>query len=213
MPDTPMVRVQLRYMDEATFVQRFAPNVTRGGIFLASRSPHPVGTVVAFEVAILQGPPLLAGTGKVTWVRERNPVEPHRAHGMGVQFLALDPGSRPMLERLLECKHLPPRFTPPVAVMDRSRGDAAPRFSGSAGSAGPAGSPAEDGQPDWAGNLAGWIDDQGVRDAVDRARALACKVDEDLEALLVRDRRSPSPDEALTELPRLLGLRRPGPAS
>jgi uncharacterized protein (TIGR02266 family) len=208
-----MVRVQLRYMDEATFVQRFAPNVTRGGIFLASRSPHPVGTVVAFEVAILQGPPLLAGTGKVTWVRERNPVEPHRAHGMGVQFLALDPGSRPMLERLLECKHLPPRFTPPVAVMDRSRGDAAPRFSGSAGSAGPAGSPAEDGQPDWAGNLAGWIDDQGVRDAVDRARALACKVDEDLEALLVRDRRSPSPDEALTELPRLLGLRRPGPAS
>jgi len=38
-PDVPLVRIQLRYPDEATFIHRFAPNVTRGGIFIASRSP------------------------------------------------------------------------------------------------------------------------------------------------------------------------------
>ena len=61
--DVPLVRLQLRYPDEKVFLQRFAANVTRGGIFLASRNPFSVGTVIGFEVALMQGPPLLAGTG------------------------------------------------------------------------------------------------------------------------------------------------------
>lgn len=191
-----MVRIQLRYLDEATFLQRFAPNVTRGGIFLASRAPHPIGTVITFEVAILQGPPLLSGTGKVTWVREFSPAEPHRAHGMGVQFLELSPASRQMLDKLLTHKTLPPRLTPGAAVPAGGVASGGPRRPTPL----PAGADAE---------AATWIDDQGVKQAVDRARSLVCKVDEELEALLVRDRSmSPSPDEALSELPRLLGLRR-----
>lgn len=177
------------------FLQRFAPNVTRGGIFLASRSPHPIGTVISFEVSMLQGPPLLAGTGKVTWVREFNPAEPHRAHGMGVQFLELTASSRQMLEKLLERKNLPPRFTPPVAVTGT------PVAAGTPPTRTPEPPATLDGDP------ATWLDDQAVKLAVDRARLLAIKV-EDLDALLVRDRRTPSPDEALSELPRLLGLRR-----
>jgi len=99
-----LVRLQLRYPDEATFIHRFAPNVTRGGIFIASRSPYPVDTVINFEVSLVQGPPLLGGTGKVAWVREFNPQEPQRAHGMGVQFLNVAPGSRIKLDRLLAYK-------------------------------------------------------------------------------------------------------------
>jgi uncharacterized protein (TIGR02266 family) len=192
----PMVRIQLRYPDEATFIQRFSPNVTRGGIFLASRSPHPVGTVVAFEVAIIQGPPLLAGTGKVTWVREFNPEEPQRAHGMGVQFLQLTPSCRPLLERLLAYKARPARYTPvagvPTVAENAERHDSAPRTS----------SPSPDGDPSI------WIDDLGVRQAVDRARVLANKV-EDVESLRVREREDPaSLEEALAALPRLLGSKR-----
>ncbi len=194
-PDLPIVRIQLRYLDEATFLQRFAPNVTRGGIFLASRAPHPIGSVIAFEVTIMQGPPLLAGTGKVTWVREFNPTEPHRAHGMGVQFLDLVPGCRPMLDRLLAHKNLPPRLTPVSGVavgVDRGDGH---RLS------------ARDLPDSLDGDPSSWIDDQGLRQAIERARSLACKVEE-LDALLVRDRASPSLDEARAELPRLLDPRR-----
>jgi uncharacterized protein (TIGR02266 family) len=191
-----MVRIQLRYADEATFVQRFAPNVTRGGIFLASRSPHPTGTVIAFEVVIMQGPPLLAGTGKVTWVRDFNPNEPQRAHGMGVQFLQVAPGTRPMLDRLLEHKALPPRLTPvvsgpistPRAETRRSTPHNLPI--------------ALDGDPST------WIDDQAVKQAIDRARLLASKID-DVESLRVRDKEAPpSREEALADLPRLLSSRR-----
>lgn len=191
-----MVRIQLRYPDEATFIQRFAPNVTRGGIFLASRSPHPSGTVIAFEVAILQGPPLLAGTGKVTWVREFNPKEPQRAHGMGVQFIQVAPGSKPMLDKLIEHKSQPARPTPVAGEPSTS-----PRLD-SQGTPSAGLSPSLDGDPST------WIDDQAVKQAIDRARLLASKV-EDVEALLIRDKeKPPTVREALAELPRLLAPRR-----
>jgi len=194
-PDVPLVRLQLRYPDENTFIQRFAPNVTRGGIFLASRTPFPVGNVIAFEVSLMQGPPLLVGSGKVAWVREFNPQEPQRAHGMGVQFLKVDPACRPMLDRLLNYKSLPPRFTPiggvPITSPLPTQEQAAAKISGLL-----------------EGDPSTWIDDQGVRLATDRARFLASRI-EDVEVLRVRERdESASLDEALAGLSRLLGPRR-----
>ena len=194
-PDAPLVRIQLRYPDEATFIQRFAPNVTRGGIFLASRNPHPVGTTIGFEVALMQGAPLLFGTGKVSWVREFDPQEPQRAHGMGVQFLQLAPNCRLMLERLLKYKALPPRFTPvsgvPVSAQRPEQGLVSPQIPGQL-----------------EGDPSGWIDDQGVRVAADRARLLASRI-EDVESLRPHERDEPATlEEALAELPRLLGPRR-----
>ena len=194
-PEVPIVRIQLRYPDEGIFIQRFAPNVTRGGIFLASRTPHPVGVVIAFEVALTQGPPLLHGTGKVTWVRDYNPDEPQRAHGMGVQFLQIAQDSKPMLERLLAYKAQPPRYTPvsgvPVTVPRSTQESSSGRVYA-----------ALEGDPST------WIDDQGVRLAADRARLLASRI-EDVESLRVRERdESASLEEALAGLPRLLGPRR-----
>ena len=194
-PEVPIVRIQLRYPDEGIFIQRFAPNVTKGGIFLASRAPHPVGTVIAFEVALTQGPLLLHGTGRVSWVRDYNPDEPQRAHGMGVQFLKVDPDSKPMLNRLLAYKAQPPRYTPVSGVPVT-----APRPTQES-SSGRVYAPLE-------GDPSTWIDDQGVRLATDRARLLASRI-EDVESLRVRERdESASLEEALAGLPRLLGPRR-----
>jgi molecular chaperone DnaK len=203
-PDVPIVRLQLRYPDENTFVQRFAPNVTRGGIFLASRAPFPVGTVLGFEISLVSGPPLLGGTGKVAWVREFDPQEPQRAHGMGVQFIKVASGSRPMLERLLAFKAQPVRRTPVGGVplqMPRAQEDHAQAMAGAPGS-GPHKTMSLEGDPST------WIDDQGVRAAADRARMLASKV-EDVEALRTRERdEPPTIEQALADLPRLLGPRR-----
>lgn len=203
--DVPLVRLQLRYPDENVFLQRFATNVTRGGIFLASRSPFPVGTVIGFEVTLLQGPPLLAGTGKVAWVREFNPQEPQRAHGMGVQFLSVAPASRPMLDRLIARKAGPALRTPSGGVPITT-----PRPSASAIAPLPPDGAAGDRQgglsPD--GDPSTWIDDVGVRQAANRARVLASRV-EDVEALRTRDREEPPTiEQAVADLPRLLGPRR-----
>jgi uncharacterized protein (TIGR02266 family) len=193
-PDVPLVRIQLRYPDESVFLSRFAPNVTRGGIFLTSRSPHPVSSVIAFEVALMQGPPLLWGTGKVTWVRDYDPQEPQRAHGMGVQFLQVAPDAKPMLEKLLSYKNLPQRFTPAAGVPFTPA--PAPTRTASSDAL-----PVE-------GDPGTWIDDQGMRKAIDRARILARGVD-DVEVLRKRERdEPPTLEAALAQLPRLLATKR-----
>lgn len=192
-----LVRIYLRYPDADTFVARFAANVTRGGVFLASRKPRPVGEVVRFEIGLPQVPPLLFGTGRVTWVREFNPAEPHRAHGMGVQFILVDPSCRALLDRLLATKNAS-RPTPisgvPIVV-------ARPASAAFLAARGPVASPSPE-EPDE------WADDASVRRATDRARMLAGGADE-LESLLQR-----GPDEAhtlehaLADLPRILSPRR-----
>ena len=104
MTNTPAVRVRLKFKDLDTFVERFAANVTRGGVFIASRSPRPVGDSFPFEVQLAGGEIALAGEGKVIWVKEYNPDEPSKPHGMGVQFTRVDPGSRETLNRILRVK-------------------------------------------------------------------------------------------------------------
>jgi uncharacterized protein (TIGR02266 family) len=102
-PSAP-VRVRLRHPDLETFVERFAANVTRGGVFIASRAPRPVGDQFPFEVQLATGYVALAGEGKVIWVKEYNPIEPTKPHGMGVQFVSLSAPSREVLARMLKLK-------------------------------------------------------------------------------------------------------------
>jgi uncharacterized protein (TIGR02266 family) len=184
-----VVRVRLRYPDLETFVEKYAPNVTRGGIFLASREPRPVGEVLRFEVLLRQGGPVLSGEGRVTWVKEFNPAEPHRPYGMGVQFLFVDPAARPVLERLLQKKQLSrtgpqPTLASPAATESRPlpvvESNGAP--------------PAEDG-----------MDESTLKRTLERARMLSSRTD-DLDALLAADPEEPPAtlSQALAELPRLL---------
>jgi uncharacterized protein (TIGR02266 family) len=190
------VRVRLRYPDLDTFVEKFAPNVTRGGIFLASRDPRPVGQVLRFEVLLRQGGPVLSGQGRVTWVKEFNPAEPHRPYGMGVQFMHVDPQARGVLDRLLQKKQPRPSPLPqPIASPGRARLDVRPTERTPL-----LGEPLEDD-----------LDEAALRRTLERARVLSARTD-DLEALLATpatDEPPPTLAQALVDLPRLLAGRRP----
>ena len=91
-PPDASVRLHLKCPDAEDFVERFAPNVTRGGIFLATRDAREVGATIRFEIALLDDTVVFAGEGVVTWAKPK---------GMGVKFTTLDPATEPMLERLL----------------------------------------------------------------------------------------------------------------
>lgn len=188
VPDLPLVRVRLKYPDVDTLVERFSANVTRGGIFLASRDPKPVGTVIRFEVSLLGGTCVLAGEGRVTWVKPFDPTAPTRPHGMGVSFTRLDSGSREMFRRLVERREIgaarkaaapsPPSPRPPRTTRDL----VAPDLEG--------------------------MDDLALRRAADRARALAADLP-DVEALLVEEPDAPvEVKDALSGLSRYLQPRR-----
>src|SRR5436190_19911535 len=91
-PDS-WVRLHLKCSDPEDFIEKFALNVTRGGIFLPTREPSDVGESIRFELLLEDAAVVFAGEGIVTWAKPQ---------GMGVKFTALDPAMAPILERLLK---------------------------------------------------------------------------------------------------------------
>jgi uncharacterized protein (TIGR02266 family) len=199
--NTAPVRVRLRYPDLDTFVERFAANVTRGGVFIASRAPRPVGDQFAFEVQLANGLVALAGEGKVIWVKEFNPAEPAKPHGMGVQFVALSAPSRAILQRMLAIKSsqggkstlgaMPRGLTQPHPTLQSGRVNGAARAR-------------VDTTVDLAAEFG--LDEATLRRALDRAWGPGGRpVEEDLQGLLVAEPVEPvTLAQVLKELPRML---------
>src|SRR5215831_6789760 len=101
MATPAQMRIRLKYADVQTFVEKFAANVSRQGIFIPSKTPKPVDTLVRFELLLSDGTTrLLKGEGTVTWIRDFDPENPTRAHGMGVRFTKLDSESRRLIDRM-----------------------------------------------------------------------------------------------------------------
>ena len=98
------LRIRLKYPDEATFVQKYGTNISRGGVFIATRTPKPVGTTVRFEFQLADGDPIIRGEGQVAWVKPYDEQQPEKVHGMGVRFSGLDGPSRQVIERVLAWK-------------------------------------------------------------------------------------------------------------
>jgi uncharacterized protein (TIGR02266 family) len=195
---TQPVRIRLRYASFDALIDKFAPNVTRGGVFIASRTPLPIGSTFAFEIQLAGGEVALAGDGKVTWVKAFDPAAPQKAHGMGVQFLRLDNPSRELLNKILARKAQVAGAAPgrPMGL-----GGSGAHKIGTNGTA----LPKVDTSVDLASEFG--VDEARLRRAVDRNWLGAKGVGEieEIEKLLKPEPVEPvSVTQALAELPRLL---------
>ena len=103
------MRIRLKYPDEDTFIRKYSPNINRNGMFIQSRVPPEVGTVLRFQVVLSDGTSLLHGKGRVVWIKEYDAKSPTKAHGMGVRFLALDESSRELIERVMILRDTAPK--------------------------------------------------------------------------------------------------------
>src|SRR5687767_5418248 len=88
------LRIKLRYTQLEQFISKFATNLSRSGMFLASRNPKPVGTRIHFELRLADDSRLIDGLGEVRWTREYDKNAPDLAYGMGIFLLELGPESR-----------------------------------------------------------------------------------------------------------------------
>jgi uncharacterized protein (TIGR02266 family) len=100
---TASMRIKLKYPDVETFIQKYAVNISRGGIFIATKNPKPVGTFVKFEFLLSDATTssIIRGEGQVQWTKEFDPATPNKAHGMGVKFSRLDADSQAVVDRAL----------------------------------------------------------------------------------------------------------------
>jgi len=93
------VPVRYRYASIIDFVETQSVNVSRTGMFVASESPLPMGTLVQFEFALADGFVILKGTAEVVRAVPGSGKQPS---GMGLRFQDLEDKSRKLIERIVE---------------------------------------------------------------------------------------------------------------
>jgi uncharacterized protein (TIGR02266 family) len=107
------VTLKIKFKSETLeqFIERYAVDVSQGGIFIRTKDPLAVGTQMKFEFQLRDASPLIAGEGTVVWTRENDPSRPAIAPGMGVRFDRLGDGSQSVLEKILaeKAKQAPQR--------------------------------------------------------------------------------------------------------
>jgi uncharacterized protein (TIGR02266 family) len=102
----PPINLRIKFRSESIeqFIERYAVDVSRGGIFIRTREPLTVGTQLKLDFQFQNGSALMAGDGTVVWIREVDPNRTNVPPGMGVRFDKLTPESQAVLEQLLSEK-------------------------------------------------------------------------------------------------------------
>lgn len=107
-PASLKVKYKSGTVDE--FVEQFGTDVSLGGIFIKTKKPIEIGALLKLELQLSNASPVIHGVGRVCWRREPGP-DPSLPAGMGIKFIKLDPGSRTIVERMVQSRGgVPSRF-------------------------------------------------------------------------------------------------------
>ena len=105
-PISLKVRFKSATLDE--FIEQYSQDISRGGIFIKSKTPMSVGTLLKFEFQLKDESRLIHGVGRVVWRREAGGDEPP---GMGIKFIKMDPESRSLVDEMVQARgDAPGRF-------------------------------------------------------------------------------------------------------
>ncbi|MEW6430363.1 MAG: TIGR02266 family protein [Myxococcota bacterium] len=87
--------VRLPFGSPEEFLRRYGANLSRGGVYLRSKTLRAPGTTLTLEVKLQNGQRVLYATAVVAWVTGNRG---HGVPGMGFKFITLDAASRRFLE-------------------------------------------------------------------------------------------------------------------
>lgn len=100
------IELKVDYKHLNGFFADYTKNISRGGTFIATDKPLPVGTVFRFEITIPGEASPFRLNGEVSWVRGEAPQP-----GMGIRFVFTDDTEKRELESVVEklmIEHLGP---------------------------------------------------------------------------------------------------------
>ena len=101
-------RIRLGYSDISSFVDGYAANISKGGIFVPTKQPRDKGAEVRFELLLKDGSTAVSGVGRVAWTKPFDAARPAERYGMGVEFTTLEGSSEEVVRQALawRAKHL-----------------------------------------------------------------------------------------------------------
>jgi type IV pilus assembly protein PilZ len=97
--DRAASEIRVEYRTVGSFLSDYALNLSKGGMFIHSEHPLPVGATVRL-VFLLPGLPFMFDlTGRVRWVQAVAPdADASHPSGMGIEFIQVDERVRKRLE-------------------------------------------------------------------------------------------------------------------
>lgn len=93
------VKLEVHYRTQGAFLVSYTVNLSKGGIFLESSTPLPIGTEVSLRLEV-PGAGTLDLVGQVAWVRQRAPDG--LPDGMGIQLRPIDDRYGEAIDRMVE---------------------------------------------------------------------------------------------------------------
>ncbi|MGB0678982.1 MAG: TIGR02266 family protein [Polyangiales bacterium] len=99
------LKVRFRSATVDDFIERYSIDISRGGLFIQSKNPMPIGTLLKFEFQLQDESRLIHGVGRVAWLRPASePEDPDNPPGMGIKFIKMDPSSRALVNSIVEAR-------------------------------------------------------------------------------------------------------------
>jgi type IV pilus assembly protein PilZ len=80
------IELKVEYKRVNTFFADYTKNISRGGTFIATERPLPIGTEFVFALGIPQLAEPLKLTGKVIWITKPEEGSQANPAGMGIEF-------------------------------------------------------------------------------------------------------------------------------
>ena len=79
------VQLEVQYRTSGNFLVAYSTNLSKGGLFLSTEDPLPVGSTLRLKIAVPGIDEAIEADATVTWVRPRATPEGH-PRGMGLEF-------------------------------------------------------------------------------------------------------------------------------
>lgn len=96
------VRMDYRNRGGGDFLFEYSMNISKGGIFILTEDPLPVGTLVEMRFQPPGMEDVLEVVGRVVWVNEFRPESDDNPNpGMGIQFEDLDAGDKALIAEVV----------------------------------------------------------------------------------------------------------------
>jgi len=98
------IELKVEYKKLNTFFADYTRNISKGGTFIKTDHPLPVGTEFLFRLVIPRLAQPIEIRGEVIWINEPgNPSHPEVPDsGMGIRFIYRDEGHRTDFEKMVE---------------------------------------------------------------------------------------------------------------
>lgn len=89
---------EITAQSENNFYRGLSENISIGGLFFETYAPHRLGEMLTVRFTLPGTIAPIEAQVEVRWIRTHNPTS-DTPQGIGVQFIALDPDSRRVIER------------------------------------------------------------------------------------------------------------------